>query len=217
MPEPAIDRAWGFAWRHRGALMATFTVTAAIAIGLPLGVMEGEVEAGVTSGMALVTILEAAAAAGIWLDRRRGAGLIVMDYGNRPLWILWSVLAILGPLGLYFFPDLGRSLFGLLPGAFQELLWALCCLSWSLYSIALALGRLQIHDNGISFYGSFLKWDEIKSYGWEGEKHCELRIEYQNQLSLYLVMPQSFPVASNRKNSVDGWLSQYCRIYRSGL
>lgn len=210
MPESITDEAWRFAWKHRPACLGAVTALLGLAIGVPLGLMSGDMIGGILSGYSLAGFLFLMVSTALWLHARGLAGPVVQDCGRRSGWIGWLALAAIGPISFFTCPEVGRTMFfSVFPDPVSDVLWALFWGTGTLYSFAEAMGRLQIHQNGISLYGIFVKWDGIVSYRWEEGKECSMAIQVKNRLSLFILVPQSFSVSSAQKNCVDQWLEMY--------
>lgn len=159
---------------------------------------------GLVGGVALVSGRTLAASAGpawtlLWVAillqygafrffERRMGGRILLDCGPGPVrglgLLLAAFLFIQGCLTVF---------------ASREVPW------WEFSAVAfyvsMALGRLQIKENGIWEYGGLLRWNRIVSYRWADDGTLVLRAKG------YLTMPRgALPVPPQHKESINAFL-----------
>jgi hypothetical protein len=131
-----------------------------------------------------------------WLLSRQAGGQIVLDCGPHPCKKLCLLEAVLFPIlgligGLTALGIVGPVVFGV---------------SFSVFWLSMAGGRLQVRENGVWQYASLLRWHKIESYHWAED--CTLLITARGPLSF--LFRGALPVPPEYKDAFDQLLQQHC-------
>ena len=147
-----------------------------------------------------------------WLRRKRQAGSVLLDLG-RPkrhktsikfgvmamlLGFFWLVLALSKP---FLESDSETEIAFVYLGPF----W----LSIGITSFIAGLSHFEIREGGIIFLEFAKKWEQIKSYEWEGENGLTLIFRFRQRLPFFRT--RSIPIPAHHRNSVDNLLAQYVK------
>lgn len=180
-------------------LIGLLVVTGVVAIGI--STLTGQAfRASWAIAWAIIVIATAIWFFTAFLIGRRKMGAILLDCGphsGRWLFLLNAVLFTFGGLGSGFVLDsFGRTasvLFGL---------------SFSVYWVAMAFGRLQVVENGIWQYVGLLKWEKIKSFAWrEGYANSTLMLQAKTKLPFF--GRGALPVSTANRAAVNELLEKY--------
>ena len=136
-----------------------------------------------------------------WLHAKSTAGPLRLDCGPHPTKNLFFFnaalfLLVFGGGGLARFVD-KSDLFG-----FATLFFGV---TFAIYSLVMASGRLQIRENGIWQYWGLLKWDRLQSYKWEGDS-----LLLQVKTRFPFLGRGALPVPAEHKASIEESLRQHC-------
>ena len=85
---------------------------------------------------------------------------------------------------------------------------ALFGLTFCVYWVIMAFGRLQIRQNGIWQFWSLLKWQKIDSYEWKGESDSTLIL--QTKTKLPFLGRGALPVPLEHRDAVEDLMKKYC-------
>ena len=139
-----------------------------------------------------------------WLYGKNGSGSVLLDCGPHPTRSLFLINAVLfllmGAGGSYAFFANNFDKFGIVGALFG--------LTFSVYWVIMAFGRLQIREHGIWQYCSLLKWQMIQSYQWEGETDSTLMLQAKTRLPF--LGRGALPVPIEHKDAVDELIKK-CR------
>jgi hypothetical protein len=132
-----------------------------------------------------------------WLLGRQASGQTLLDCGPHPckkLCLFEAVLfLILGLAG-------GLKVFGVAGPVFG--------VSFSVYWLFMAGGRLQVRENGVWTYAGLLRWDKIKSYHWAED--CTLLIRARSPFSF--LFRGALPVPPEYKDAFNELLQKHCAV-----
>ena len=87
---------------------------------------------------------------------------------------------------------------------------ALFVLTFSVYWVIMAFGRLQIRENGIWEFWSLLTWQKIESYEWKGESDSTLMLQAKTKLAF--LGRGALPVPIEHKEAVAELMTKYCSV-----
>jgi hypothetical protein len=132
-----------------------------------------------------------------WLYGRQAAGQTVLDCGPHPcrkLFLLNAVLfLVLGPCG------------GFTVGSASSVWCAVFGVSFGVYWLIMAGGRLQVRENGIWQYWGLLRWPKIESYRWAND--CTWLVRTKGFSFLWR---GALPVPPEYKDAFDQLLQKHC-------
>jgi len=137
-----------------------------------------------------------------WLYRILTSKKVLLDCGPAPTRILFIFNGIIFTIGGFTFGDSLSE-----HNSMLNLGCKIMGLSFMLYWISMAMGRLQIRENGIWCFWQLTKWSKIKSYRWVGEKNATLMIQTKNKFKF--LGKGAIPVPITHKTDVDNFLKQY--------
>ena len=141
-----------------------------------------------------------------WLYGRQAGGRVLLDCGptpSRKLFLVNAGLALI--LGLKYGLDGGSAakMFG--PAAL-----VLFGVSYSVYSLIMAGGRLQVRENGLWQYCGLLRWGKVKSYHWADDGTLLLQSRGPSSF-----LRGAFPVPPEHKDVFDQLLRKHCAAHPS--
>ena len=138
-----------------------------------------------------------------WLYGKNGSGSVLLDCGPHPTRSLFLINAVLfllmGAGGSFAFVANNFDKFGIAGALFG--------VTFSIYWVIMASGRLQIREYGIWQYWGLLKWQKIKSYQWEGETDSTLMLQAKTKLPF--LGRGALPVPIEHKDAIDELIKQY--------
>ena len=138
-----------------------------------------------------------------WLYGKNSSGSVLLDCGPHParsLFLFNAVLFLLiGAGGSFAFLAINFDKFGIAGALFG--------ITFSVYWVIMAFGRLQIREHGIWQYWSLLKWHKIQSYQWEGETDCTLILQAKTKLPF--LGRGALPVLLEHKDAIDVLIKKY--------
>ena len=138
-----------------------------------------------------------------WLYGKNGSGSVLLECGPHPTRSLFLINAVLfllmGAGGSFTFFANNFDKFGIAGALFG--------VTFSIYWVIMASGRLQIREHGIWQYWSLLKWQKIKSYQWEGETDSTLMLQAKTKLPF--LGRGALPVPIEHKDAIDELIKQY--------
>ena len=138
-----------------------------------------------------------------WLRGRLQAGPLLLDCGPHPTrWQFWMNAALF----LLFLGGGGLARVAKQPEPFGigMLIFGLTACG---YFLTLALGHLQVRENGLWQYWGLLPWSKLRSYSWEGD--C---LMLQADTTFAFLGRGAIPVPSEHKAGVDQILSKHCPV-----
>jgi hypothetical protein len=141
---------------------------------------------------------------GTWLYGRNAGGGVLLDCGPHPTRVIFLIYAAL-------FLGVGLvcgSTVGQLPKSFQ-VACPVFCISFGVYWLIMASGRLQIRRDGLWQYWALLRWEKIESCRWSGDSTLLVRAK-----SLLPFLGQgALPVPPKDKQAVAELLQKYCSVW----
>lgn len=145
-----------------------------------------------------------------WFWRKRQTGLLLLNVGQTR-----SHRLTLGAGVIFTLLAMGQTyiLITRTTETFAEdnnLLLSQIVFNWALaiFFIVNGLSKLELREKAICFMSAILKWDEIKSYKWEGKQGNILTTWHKKQ---FLGFPnhQTFPIPAHKKAAVESILNEY--------
>lgn len=131
-----------------------------------------------------------------WLYGKKQSGSLLLDCGPHPTRKLFIIVAaIFLLLGVYGSVDFFANDFH---SHLVEV--SLSFFLFSGYFLMLAVGRLQIREQGIWQYWSLLKWRKIENYHWEGETDSALMLQVKTKFPF--LARGALPVAAEHKDAI---------------
>lgn len=136
-----------------------------------------------------------------WLHAKSVAGSVLLDCGPHPTKSMFLFNAVI------FLLLFGGGGFARLVQEFDSfgIAGVLFGISFSVYWLVMALGRLQIRDNGIWQYWGLLKWDKLQHYQWEGDS-----LLLQAKTRFPFLGRGALPVPAEHKRSIEEFLRKHC-------
>ena len=141
---------------------------------------------------------------GTWLYGLNAGGTVLLDCGHHPTRVLFLIEAVLftfmGLSGGLALGSLSQS-FGLVSPVFG--------ISFGIYWLILATGRLQIREGGIWQYWGLLRWEKIESLRWSGD--FTLLVKAKTRLPL--LGRGALPVPPEKKQAINELLQKHCPVW----
>ena len=138
---------------------------------------------------------------GAWMYGRAGGGRILLDCGPHPtrkLFLFNAVLfLVLGITGGFAGNSVSKA-FGIAGPAFG--------VSFGVYWLIIATGRLQVRENGIWAYWGLLRWKKIASYRWADDGTLMMK----TRGGLSFLRRGALPVPSEHTQAFDDLLAKHC-------
>ena len=114
----------------------------------------------------------------VTIRNRVRAGRVLLDCGPTSMrWLYWLTGAMFLTYGTV--KILGFNTDGEDPLEFWIHVWFII---FSSFHFVMALGRLQVRDQGIWQHGQLIKWGRFESYDWTGDRGCTLTYQYKSWL-----------------------------------
>ena len=131
----------------------------------------------------------------------RTGGRVLLDCGPHPTRALFLLNAAIFPImGLTMSFSLGSL--SKAPPFFGPLFGV----SFGVYWLIMATGRLQIREGGLWQYWALLRWDKIESLRWSGDS--TLLVKAKSRLPL--LGRGALPVPPEQKQAINELLQKYC-------
>ena len=140
-----------------------------------------------------------------WLYSMNVSGSVLLDCGPHPTRGLFLVNAVLFPV-----MGAGGSL-AAFASKFDEfgIASALFGVTFAVFWVIMAFGRLQIREMGIWGYWGLLRWEKLVSYAWHGDT-----LMLQTKTVLTFLGRGALPVPSEHKTAVDETIKYYSAANR---
>jgi hypothetical protein len=139
-----------------------------------------------------------------WLYGLNAGGRILLDCGPHPTRLLFlinaAVFVTMGFCGLFAGPSLAKSIAIVSP---------VLGVSFGLYWLIMALGRLQIREGGLWQYWGLLRWDKIASCRWSGDS--TLMVKANSRLPF--LGRGALPVPPEQKQAINELLQKHCPVW----
>ncbi len=141
---------------------------------------------------------------GTWLYGLNAGGTLLLDCGPHPTRFLFLINAALflfiGLSGGFAMGSLSRS-FAYVGPIFG--------ISFGIYWLIMATGRLQIREGGIWQYWALLRWDKIESLQWSGD--TTLLVKAKSRLPF--LGRGALPVPPEQKQPIHELLQKHCPVW----
>jgi len=139
-----------------------------------------------------------------WMYGRQTGGQVILDCGPHPTRKLFLINAViflfLGVTGGLAGTSAASKVLGIAAPVFG--------ISFALYWVIMATGRLQMRETGIWQYWSLLRWSKIDTYSWADD--CTLLLETKGVMSS--LGQGTLPVPPEHKEAVEQLLQMHCPI-----
>jgi hypothetical protein len=139
-----------------------------------------------------------------WLYGLRKGGPVLLDCGPHPARVVFLVNAALWlVMGLSGVMTFGSSLKSF------PLFSPMCGMSFALYFLIMATGRLQVREGGLWQYWALLRWDKIESIEWSGDS--TLLVKAKSRLPF--LGRGALPVPPEQKQAVNEFLHKHREVW----
>jgi len=135
-----------------------------------------------------------------WFRGRMAAGVVLLDCGPHPVWWLFLTEAI-----LFLFLGLTGSFAPLSVPRANAIAGPALTVSFTVYWLIMATGRLQVRESGIWQYWSLLRWGKIASYEWANDS--TLLVRTKGPFSWFR---GALPIPPEHKQAVEDFLTNRC-------
>lgn len=136
-----------------------------------------------------------------WIYGRQTGGQVVLDCGPHPARKLFLINAV-----IFLFLGVTGGFAG--TSAASKVLGPVFGISFTLYWVIMATGRLHMRETGIWLYWSLLRWSKIDSYSWAND--CTLLLKTKGALSS--LGRGALPVPPEHKEAVEQLLQKHCPV-----
>jgi hypothetical protein len=141
----------------------------------------------------------------IYLRRGKKAGPVLLDIGKSTQ---HTMLAICG--GLFLLSGILEIFEAFDPGGKSRMNVASSCLFLLSCGVLFSLwgrSRSEIREGGILYLDRFIKWQQIKSYEWEGKNNLTLTLRFRRRFPFY--RSRSLPIPAFHKETTEKLLERY--------
>ncbi len=143
---------------------------------------------------------------GTWLHGLRTGGRVLLDCGPHPTWFLFLANAVL---------FMAMGLFGTLLGSSIPKSLAVAGpvlgVSFGVFWLIMASGRLQIREGGLWQYCGLLRWDKIEWCRWGGD--ATLVLKAKNPIPF--LGRGALPIPPEDKQAINEQLQKLCPVWDS--
>jgi hypothetical protein len=189
----------------RDFLRGIISLTVIIIVLIGLGLLGVPLKVNRRMIISLIGIAFVCASAIILLRWKKKTGAVLLDIGRSTQHKMFLVAG-----GMFLLSGI-IELVGLFEtGSKTRINDAISCLLLLWCGVLFALlgkFRLEIREGGIMCVGNFVKWQQIKSYEWEGKNNLTLTLRLKRRFSIYRRF--SLPVPALHKETVEKLLEQY--------
>lgn len=141
-----------------------------------------------------------------WIYGRQSGGRVILDCGPHPTRKLFLINAV-----IFLFLGVTGSLAGTSAASMDPgIAGPVFGISFALYWVIMATGRLQMRETGIWQYWSLLRWSRIDTYSWAND--CTLLLKTKGALSS--LGRGALPVPPEHKEAIEKLLQEHCPIQR---
>jgi hypothetical protein len=141
---------------------------------------------------------------GTWLYGLRTGGRVLLDCGPHPTRALFllnaALFMVMGLTGGFALGSLSNSF------AFVSPLFGI---TFGVYWLIMATGRLQVREGGLWQYWALLRWDKIQSIEWSGDSTLLVRAKSR----LPFLGRGALPVPPEQKQAVNEFLHKHCEVW----
>ena len=132
-----------------------------------------------------------------WLYGRQAGGQLLLDCGPHPSRKMLLLIAVA-------FPALFGGLTVVTGSETFGIAGPVLLLSFSVFFLIMASGRLQVRENGVWQYCSLLRWARIESYHWADDGTCLVKIR-----GFTFLRRGTLPVPTKYRNAFDQLLQKH--------
>ncbi len=141
---------------------------------------------------------------GTWLYGLNAGGTVLLDCGPHPTRVLFLIeAALFTVMGLS-----GGLALGSLSYSFA-LVSPVFGITFGVYWLIMATGRLQIREGGIWQYWALLRWDKIESLQWSGD--FTLLVKAQSRFPF--LSRGALPIPPEQKQAINELLQKHCQVW----
>jgi hypothetical protein len=141
---------------------------------------------------------------GTWLYGLNAGGRVLLNCGPHPTRVLFLINAV-----LFLIMGFGGSFVGSSLSKSLAFVSPVLGVSFGIYWLIMASGRLQIREGGIWQYWALLRWDKIESCRWSGDSTLMLKAKTR----LPFLGRGALPVRSEQKQAVNELLQKHCPVW----
>ena len=141
---------------------------------------------------------------GTWLYGLNAAGRVLLDCGPHPTRVLFLINAALFMAMGFGCIFVGESFSRSLAIASPVL-----GISFAIYWLIMASGRLQIREGGLWQYCGLLRWDKIESCQWSGDSTLVLKAKTR----FPFLGRGALPVPPEDKQAINELLQKHCSVW----
>jgi hypothetical protein len=141
---------------------------------------------------------------GTWLYGLNAGGTVLLDCGHHTTRVLFLIeAALFTVMGLS-----GGLALGSLSNSFA-LVSPVFGISFGIYWLIMATGRLQIREGGIWQYWALLRWEKIESLQWSGD--FTLLVKAKSRLPF--LGRGALPIPPEQKQAINELLQKHCPVW----
>jgi len=141
---------------------------------------------------------------GTWLYGLKAGGRVLLDCGPHP-----TRVGFLFNAALFLVIGLGGGLVGASSSKPLALASPVLGISFGIYFLIMASGRLQIREGGIWQYWGLLRWDKIESLRWSGD----FTLLVKGKTRLPFLGRGALPVPPEQKQAIYELLQKHCPLW----
>jgi hypothetical protein len=141
---------------------------------------------------------------GTWLYGLNTGGRVLLDCGPHPTRFLFLMNAV-----LFMAMGFGGSFVGSSLSKSFAIVSPVLGISFGIYWLIMASGRLQIREGGLWQYWGLLRWDKIESCRWSGDSTLMLKAKTR----FPFVGRGALPVPPEDKQAINELLQKHCPVW----
>ena len=141
---------------------------------------------------------------GTYLYGLNAGGRVLLDCGPHPTRVLFLINA-----GLFLAMGFGGMFSGNLFSKSQGIAGPVLGISFAIFWVIMASGRLQIREAGLWQYCGLLRWDKIESCWWSGDSTLMLKAKSR----LPFLGRGALPIPPEHKLAIDELLLKLCPVW----
>lgn len=134
-----------------------------------------------------------------WLRSRAARGSVTIDCGSHPAKNLFLINAC-----VFLALSIGAGIGFTDRFAHAEIIGGFFGITFSVYWVILASGRLQFTEDGVFQYWSLLRWDRIASWEWAGDARPTLLLRAESRFAW--LGRGALPIPAAQRDAVDALL-----------
>jgi hypothetical protein len=139
---------------------------------------------------------------GTWLYGLNAGGRILLDCGPHPTRLLFLMNA-----ALFLAMGFGGAIVGSSFSKSLAIASPVLGISFGVYWLIMASGRLQVREGGLWLYCGLLRWDKIESCRWSDDSTLMLKAKTR----FPFLGRGALPVAPEDKQAINELLQQHCK------